>query len=168
MSASEGGSERFPRPPLSFTDQKGREVTVETYDGPAEPLVAMYNEFDKESRAQGTPPISEPRIREWVEELLEDGLSVVARHDDDLVGHAVLLPYEDTSELAIFVHPEYQSAGIGTELMRGLLGYGQANDIEHVWLMVSRDNRIAMRLYRSTGFETQGQGNKEFEMHRDL
>lgn len=159
---------RFPRPPETFTDQEGRTISISEYaDGP-EPLAEMYAQFDAASRAQGLPPRQESRIRDWVTTLLEDGLNVVARHGDDAVGHAVLIPYDGASELAIFVRPAYQSAGIGTHLIRCLLGHGQANGLEHVWLSVARTNRIAMNLYRSAGFETTLRERGEYEMELEL
>ena len=169
METSAEDTRQFPRPPQEFTDREGRTVTMEAYDGDAEPLVAMYTDFDADSRSQGVPPRKEPAIREWVEGLLEEGFNVVVRHGDRPVGHAVLVPVEDaSSELAIFVHPEYQSAGIGSQLIEVLLGHGQAEGVEHVWLAVSQRNHVAMRVYRSVGFETRLREHVEIEMERDL
>ncbi|WP_284010583.1 GNAT family N-acetyltransferase [Haloarcula pelagica] len=158
----------FPRPPVAFTDRAGRAVEIDAYDGDADPLVAMYADFDADSRAQGLPPRHEDEIREWIEGLLAEGHNVVVWHDDRAVGHAVLVPYDGTSELAIFVHPAYQSVGIGSRLIRVLLGYGQQQDIGSVWLAVERTNHIAMRLYDSVGFETTTRDRAEYEMERSL
>lgn len=155
---------RFPRPPTTADDDEGRTVTVESYDGDADPLVEMYGHFEEESRSQGLPPRSDSRTREWLEDLLGKGLNTVARHREDVVGHAVLVPSGELYELAIFVRPEYQAAGIGTQLIRGLLGQGQERGVEHIWLTVSRSNRIAMNLYWSAGFETTASGRGEHEM----
>ncbi|AGB36838.1 GNAT family N-acetyltransferase [Natronococcus occultus] len=155
---------RFPRPPTTADDNEGRTITVEAYDGDADPLVEMYGHFEEASRSQGLPPRSDSRTREWLEGLLEKGLNTIARHGEDVVGHAVLVPSGELYELAIFVRPEYQAAGIGTQLIRGLLGQGQENGVGHVWLTVSRSNRIAMNLYWSAGFETTASGRGEHEM----
>lgn len=154
---------------MTGTDREGRTITVETYTGGSEPLVEMYAQFDDGSRSQGVPPRDESRIRQWVGGLLEDGLNTVVRHEGNVVGHAVLIPYDETAELAIFVQPAYQAAGVGTRLIRGLLGYGRASGLTHVWLTVSRTNRIAMNLYRSAGFETtvRERGEHEMELHLD-
>lgn len=166
----DGSAEQPPEPESerTFTDAKGRHVAIERYADGAEPLVEMYSHFDSRSRSQGLPPQTEEQIRDWLIHVLENGIHVVARHEDTLVGHAMLLPYEDTSELAIFVRPTYQTAGIGTELIDELLAYGRDEGVDHVWLTVSRDNRIAIRLYKSAGFETRLDDRGEVEMERDL
>jgi ribosomal protein S18 acetylase RimI-like enzyme len=168
MAASGEDTRQFPRPPQSFTDRENRTVTMAAYDGDAEPLVSMYTDFDADSRAQGVPPRKEDAIREWVKGLLDEGLNVVVHHEDAPVGHAVLMPVDDSAELAIFVHPDYQSAGIGTRLIEVLLGHGQQEGIDHVWLAVSQRNHVAMRVYRAVGFETRLREHVEIEMERDL
>ena len=159
---------RFPRPPQQFTDATERTVAIEAYTGGPGPLVTMYGAFDDDSRSQGVPPRGETQRREWVETLLEEGLNVVVRHDGAVVGHAVLMPADGTAELAIFVHPEYQSAGIGTRLIEVLLGHGQAHGVDHVWLSVAQTNRVAMQLYHGVGFETRLIDRAEQEMQRPL
>lgn len=168
MVSSASGVTEFPRPPMEFTDRAGHEIRLTAYDDDAAPLVAMYLEFGDESRAQGLPPRGETQIREWLEGLLEDSYHVVAWHGDRAVGHAVLVPYDETSELAIFVHPDYQTIGIGSRLIRVLLGHGQANDLGHVWLAVERTNLVAMNLYKSVGFETTIRDRAEHEMALEL
>jgi ribosomal protein S18 acetylase RimI-like enzyme len=128
-----------------------------------EAIVEMYADFDPADRAQGIPPATEERVREWFEGLLE-GLNVVAWHGDRAVGHATLVPDGDASELAIFVHQDYQRAGIGSKLIRGLLGHGRVEGVEKVWLSVERWNHAAVNLYESVGFETYGTESFEIEM----
>ncbi|MFP8955767.1 GNAT family N-acetyltransferase [Natrialbaceae archaeon A-CW3] len=168
MASSVDQRSPVPLPPTTFTDRAGRTITVSAYAGDPQPLVDMYTHFDDDSRSQGLPPRGESRIRQWISGLLEDGLHTVARHGDDVIGHAVLIPYDEKAELAIFVRPAYQSAGIGTQLIRGLLDQGRANGVDHVWLTVSRTNRIAMNLYRSAGFETTANNRGDYEMERHL
>jgi len=154
----------FEEPPLSFEDRDGREIAVRPYEeGDLEPLVEMYVDFDPADRAQGIPPATESRVRDWLDVLLE-GLNVVAWHGDRAVGHATLVPDEDAYELAIFVHQDYQRAGIGSTLIRTLLGHGEENGVEKVWLSVERWNHAAVSLYESVGFETSGSESFELEM----
>ncbi|RDI72001.1 GNAT family N-acetyltransferase [Halopelagius longus] len=158
----------FEGPPQSFEDREGRKIELRAYDGSEaefEALVSMYLEFDPADRAQGIPPGQESRVRDWLENILdEECLNVVAWHGDEAAGHATLVPDGDAYELAIFVLQEYQEAGIGTKLMRALLGHGCESGVEKVWLTVERWNRAAVSLYKKIGFETTDSESFEVEM----
>jgi ribosomal protein S18 acetylase RimI-like enzyme len=158
----------FAEPPFVFEDRADRDIEVRPYDGGEtefEALVEMYTEFDPSDRAQGIPPGQERRIRNWLETILaEDCLNVIAWHDDRVAGHATLVPDDDAYELAIFVLQAYQQAGIGTRLMEGLLGYGESEGVEKVWLTVERWNQAAVSLYKKIGFETSDAESFELEM----
>ena len=158
----------FEPPPRAFADRNGREIEARALrrDGDFDAVVEMYTDFDPADRAQGVPPVGEERVREWLDKLLEgDGYNVVAWHGDRVVGHATLVPDGEAAyELAIFVHQEYQGAGIGTELIEALLGAGQADGVEVVWLTVERWNRPAVALYEKMGFETVAAESFELEM----
>ncbi|MFW6447946.1 MAG: N-acetyltransferase family protein [Halobacteriota archaeon] len=146
----------FPEPPAEIDDREGRSIRLASAtEADVDGLVAMYRDFDPAQRAQGVPPSDPDRVEPWVRTVLDAGCHVVARHEDRIVGHAMLVPDADDSyELAIFVHQEYQAAGIGGALIRHLLGAGEAAGVHRVWLTVERWNAPAIRLYRSVGFET--------------
>ena len=157
----------FPEPPVEFTDRDDRPVEIRVFgEEDLQPLVEMYEDFDPADRAQGIPPIGEDRIRNWLEHLLGEGSkNVIATAEGDVVGHATLV--EDDSEayeLAIFVHQDYQGAGIGTHLLETLLGHGKSEGVEKVWLTVERWNRPAVKLYEKVGFETTEAESFELEM----
>lgn len=156
----------FPEPPATFEDRDGREIEVRPYEsGDEEALVEMYVHFDPADRAQGIPPSTESQIRDWLDVIREDGVNVLARHGDEVVGHATLVPDGgNTYELAIFVTQDYQRSGIGGRLIRLLLGYGETQGVECVWLTVERWNRAAVSLYEDVGFETSGTESFELEM----
>lgn len=104
----------------------------------------------------------------WLDRIFASGLHLVARWDETVVGHATLVPAEGgTHELAIFVGSDYQHAGIGSRLLRTLLGHGRTRGVDRVWLTVARENYTAISLYRATGFETTETG-PELEMERSL
>jgi GNAT superfamily N-acetyltransferase len=161
-------ADEFEAPPLSIEDKEGRDIEVRVYDGSEaqyEALVSMYVEFDPADRAQGIPPGQEKRVREWLDNILDsECLNVVAWNGDEAAGHATLVPDGEAYELAIFVLQKYQGAGIGTTLMRALLGHGREEGVEKVWLTVERWNRAAVNLYKKTGFETSDSESFELEM----
>ncbi|AFK19583.1 GNAT family N-acetyltransferase [Haloferax mediterranei ATCC 33500] len=158
----------YEAPPLSFADKEDRIIEIRAYDGTdeeLEALVEMYDAFDPSDRAQGIPPGREDRIRDWLDNILDDDcLNVIAWNGDEVAGHATLVPDGDAYELAIFVHQTYQRAGIGTRLIKALLGHGRESDVEKVWLTVERWNRAAVGLYKTVGFETSDTESFELEM----
>lgn len=140
-------------PPVSFADGEGRQVVIRPLrDDDFESLVAMYDDFDPAQRAQGTPPIGTDAIRDWIDDL-RAGVNVVALHDDSVVGHVTFVP-DGTGrhELAIFVHQDYQRAGIGSRLLGVGMGHAAEEDVEYVWLTVESWKRGAQNLYRKAGF----------------
>ncbi|RKD95870.1 GNAT family N-acetyltransferase [Halopiger aswanensis] len=168
----------FPSPPTTFEDGDGRSIEVRApadFEAVVDDVVAMYDDFDPSDRAQGIPPTGEERIRNWLETIADESVNVVARHDGDVIGHAVLVPDTDDPgaiearsdvewELAIFVLQAYQRAGIGTQLLEHLLGHASDVGIEKVWLTVERWNQPAIALYKRVGFEATGTESFEQEM----
>ncbi|WP_135852670.1 GNAT family N-acetyltransferase [Halorussus salinus] len=179
----EVGGDEFPAPPRTFTDGEERVLRLlaseasaasdneSPSDSPSsdhhEELAAMYDAFESGDRAQGIPPANPRRRGEWLDRLRE-GIEVVACHDERAVGHGILLDGGPGHELALFVHPDYRGAGIGTALVRALLGEGRSAGVERVWLSVERTNRPAVSLYRGAGFEPTDSGLGELEMARSL
>jgi len=163
----------FEPPPRTFEDGRGRTLALRRYgetldDVAAErrALVAMYDDFDPADRAQGIPPSNGPAVRTWLDGLLVDAaIHVLAWDEDAVAGHAILVPDRTGAyELAIFVHQDYQGAGVGTRLIRALLGAGAEAGVERVWLTVERWNRPAIALYKGVGFETTEAASFDLEM----
>lgn len=158
-------------PPHAVHDTEGRSLRLRTFTGlypiDENALVEMYDAFDASQRAQGLPPRREPRVRSWLD-ALAPGLHAVATHRGHAVGHAVLVPDSDgPPELAIFVHPDYQGARVGTVLLRTLLDAADARGVSDVHLFVERTNRAALALYRAFGFTTDASPrHHEIEMSR--
>jgi GNAT superfamily N-acetyltransferase len=156
-------------PPLSFRDAKGRDIEVRAYgDGPVDSeydaLLAMYHDFDSAHRSLGIPPVRESRLQEWLDVMVSD-YCVLAWHDDRAVGQAVLIEEEPgRCELAIFLHQDYHSAGIGTRLLEATLSYGREHGVEYVWLLVERENRRAVNLYNDVGFSVVETTNYDITM----
>ena len=164
-------TDEFPRPPRTVTDREDRAVTIDPADAAdRDDILAMYLDFDPADRAQGIPPANESAIESWLDTILaDDCLNVAAHHDGNVVGHATLVPdNRGEHELAIFVLQSFQGAGIGTELVETLLGLGQAEGLERVWLTVERWNDPAIALYRKVGFETSNAESFEIEMGIEL
>ncbi|HVV05519.1 MAG TPA: GNAT family protein [Puia sp.] len=62
-----------------------------------------------------------------------------------------------TGELGVSVHPDFQSCGIGRQLIVSLIQWAQNNPvIEKVFLNVFATNEKAIRLYKNLGFTEEG------------
>lgn len=157
------------RPPETFVDGTGREIAVRPYHPEDfEGLVRMYATFDPTQRAQGTPPLATDAVREWLTGLLA-GVNVVAFDGDRPVGHISFVP-DGTGrhELAIFVHQEFQHAGIGTRLMAVGLGHARHEGVGYVWLSVESWKRDVQRFYTRAGFSVVNPMGAAHRMSRRL
>lgn len=156
-------------PSSTFVDDAGREIAIREYGSTSaeddyEALVEMYLRFDPAHRSLGIPPSTEPRIRKWLDVVLDD-VCVLACHEGRPIGQAVLV--EDaprSAELAIFLHQDYHGAGIGTALLEATLTLGKRRGLERVWLLVERDNRLAVNLYNDVGFAVIDETGPDLEM----
>ncbi|MFB6169573.1 MAG: N-acetyltransferase family protein [Haloarculaceae archaeon] len=160
-------------PPTTFTDHHGRSIALRRFgEGPVEDefeaLVAFYLDFPPADRSLGVPPVGEARIRRWLE-TLADARCLLAWHEDRPVGQAVLVDVEgSTAELAIFVGPAFQHAGVGTHLLGSLLAHGRETGVERVWLLVESENRPAVNLYLDFGFAVVRHRGLALEMEVEL
>jgi diamine N-acetyltransferase len=144
-----------PRRGRRFRDREGRVVDIDAWQPDDwSGLVAMYGSFDPAHRAQGLPPLTADQRSVWLDELLSRGPNFVALSAGRVVGHAVLVAYDRSAsyELAVFVHRDYQNAGIGGALVDAVLRRARRDGIERIWLTVERDNPAAAALYRRRGF----------------
>lgn len=156
-------------PPLSVTDDHGREIEIRPYrDADFAALVEMYEAFDPAQRAQGVPPTDPEGVREWVTEILGES-DVLALHDGRVVGHVSFVP-DGTGrhELAIFVHQDYQQAGVGSALLAAGLGDARQHGIDYVWLSVERCKRYQQRFYNRAGFRAVKPAGVAYRMTRTL
>lgn len=154
--------------PFSFRAADGTRVAIgDATSRDADALAAMYDAFPTNDRTQGLPPADTDERREWIETLL-GAQSVVARRDSHVIGHAALIEAGDAHELAVFVAPDARGVGIGTALLRGLLGAHRSRGGGRVWLAVEATNRCARALYRRFGFEVEHRGRVELTMARDI
>lgn len=139
-------------PPRVFIDSTGRSIRIRRDDDDLESLIEFYESFPASQRSQGTPPLGEAAVRDWLETVLE-GISLVACRNGRPVGHVMFVPDgEGSHEVAIFVSQEYQRAGIGTELLETGLQVAQEAGLPHVWLTVEASNDGAQKLYSDCGF----------------
>lgn len=156
-------------PPVTVTDTNEREVHYRPYrENDFDSLVSMYDDFDPTQRAQGVPPLTTEGIQEWLSSVL-GGVNVVAVINDDIVGHIGFVPDgTDRHELMIFVHQDYQQAGIGSNLMAAGLGHAKEAGVGYVWLSVEKTKRYQQRFYNRAGFSAVNPMGMTYRMSRSF
>lgn len=70
---------------------------------------------------------------------------------------------DETPEFSISILRDFRGAGIGTRLMRAMLGFLEAQGYTKTSLAVQKDN-YALRMYQKLGFEIIDENDQEFIM----
>lgn len=164
------GTETCPPRCPRFVDKYGKPILIRPAEaGDSERLFTFYAEYPDAHRSMLLPPRDRAALGEWLDRLLDRGRSLLAFHEDRLVGHALYSPRDAReSELLVFVDPEYHGRGIGTELCQQVIAYAAADGHEAITLRVGRQNRIAMRVYHRLGFREVKEHPDNVEMRLDI
>lgn len=162
---------RYDRNLFEFPDSEGRVVAVSKFNDDDLPaLTEMYDTYIPKAKANGLPPIKADVRHKWVKDAVGYGTSLLARIDGRIVGHTILCPQPpgDRAEFGIFIHHEYQGVRIGIRLSRLTLFHAITLGFEYLWLVVEPDNKRAIAMYNSLGFEFDGEMDMEASMTIDL
>jgi len=164
-SECEGTQDCPPRCPRFFDKKEEpmivREFTSSDYDS----LMKMYASLEVDDQTMGVPPQKKEALERWLDHILSEGWSLVANHNDRIVGHAVVTPKsKEEPEFVIFVHREYRDRGIGTELVKQVLAHTESMDYRSVVLDVARTNKRAINVYENIGFDIVS----ESKMHKQM
>lgn len=141
---------------IALRDKSGRPYSIG--NGNAADCAAvmdMYRVFLPKPASQGLPPEDPETCEKWLKDILEIGINVLAWREEEVVGHAALIPdlRGKTGEFIIFVHQSCRNLGVGTELTKQTFERARALGLESIWLTVAMTNFIAIKLYRKLGFE---------------
>lgn len=90
-----------------------------------------------------------------------DGKIIGAVWVRNIVGYGNIDDY--TPEFAISLYEEYRGHGIGTELMKQMLGLLRDKGYAKASLALQKDNS-ALRMYQKVGFEIASENDQEFIM----
>jgi GNAT superfamily N-acetyltransferase len=140
---------------MFFLDKKSEPFEVRPgRESDAPGLLEMYETFQPKGKYQGLPPQKTKACLAWIQHLFKSGESHLAVRNHRMIGHAVLLPdltLRD-GEYLVFVHQQYRSLGVGTQLTDRTLEYARSLGLAVIWLTVDASNFVAIRLYRKFGF----------------
>jgi RimJ/RimL family protein N-acetyltransferase len=129
-------------------------------------ILEMYDGYMPEPEAQGLPPARKETRRAWVRSLLAHGTNIAALRENEVIGHAALMPNLErrNGEYLIFVARPFRNRGLATVLTLASIREAVKLDLESIWLTVESDNFRAIKLYRKIGFEFCDKGLSERKM----
>lgn len=139
----------------------GRRVSIRTYKpSDKEGLVSMYAGLSEESLRWSMPPYNQERIERMTSDL-ENRIIVLAFDGPRAVGHlqislATNARFRGTGDLFIYLHQDFQNAGLGTALMTEGIAQAKARRVHRVELTVVAENHRAIKLYEKVGFQREG------------
>lgn len=141
--------------PAVRRDKAGSPLLVRRYEpGDRTRLEAFYAAFEPKRAAQGLPPQGVERIRRWLEAVLGSGIHLIVEREDELIGHALLVPAgtPGVAEYAVFLHQQHRGRGVGTQANMVAVEAAREAGLKRLWLSVEPDNRAAIGSYTRAGF----------------
>jgi ribosomal protein S18 acetylase RimI-like enzyme len=144
--------------PSTDGDAPGLAALIDTVAGEGELLAAV----------PGEPDTIEQSLR-LVSIVLAGGLSLTLEVDGAPAGHVMVQRragnhYAHVGEIAIVVGNAERGVGLGRMLMETAIAWGRTVGLAKISLRVFPDNRRAISLYRSLGFEEEGLVKGEVRM----
>jgi diamine N-acetyltransferase len=99
----------------------------------------------------------------------------LAFHNGLAVGYILVFPFDEGNRrmvniVRLMIDARYQGEGLGRELLSATLDWicTFSPKVDRVRISTIPENEIALRLYRSAGFEEAGIENGEVALYRDL
>jgi len=155
-----------------FVDRKEEAILIKKLDDSMhQALIKKYLAYQPRDSFEGLPPIEDEACVKWVWKMIRDGTNLVAlASEGDIVGHAAIFFIDrQRCEMLTVVWPQFQSRGIGTELVRSSIHLAHEMGFEKVWLSVDAANLRARHIYKECGFECLSSGDRgDVEMALDL
>jgi RimJ/RimL family protein N-acetyltransferase len=139
----------------------GRRVKIRTYrPSDKEGLVSMYAGLSNESLRWSMPPYNRERIGRMTSDL-ENRIIILGFDGERVVGHfqislATNARFRGTGDLLIYLHQDFQNAGLGAALMTEGIAQARTRRMHRVELTVVAENHRAIRLYEKMGFQREG------------
>jgi GNAT superfamily N-acetyltransferase len=128
-------------------------------------VAGLFSRLSPESRRRRflvpKPSLSAPELTYLtaVDHREHEALAAIDRRDGSIVGvarYAGVAGRPGVAEAAVAVADDWQRQGIGTALVRCLLGRARVNGFDILAASTLWDNRPARRLLRRLGFHAQG------------
>ncbi len=131
-----------------------------------EKLFLMLSSMSEKALRWSMAPYTMERIKGWNDNL-SDLIPIVSEYQNRIVGQAVIHKFpqqrkKGIGELSVYVHDDFQNAGLGTALTNRVLQLAQKEKMHRIELSVVAENMIALHLYEKFGFQIEGRHRDDF------
>jgi ribosomal protein S18 acetylase RimI-like enzyme len=126
------------------------------------PQMQLVRNSVKENQLSDPALVSDKDCEEYISER---GKGWVCEADHSIVGFSIA-DLKDNNIWALFIHPNYESRGIGRSLHDLMLGWYFSQTQKTVWLSTAPSTR-AEKFYKKAGWKVvgiHGKGETKFEM----
>jgi RimJ/RimL family protein N-acetyltransferase len=145
----------------------GRQVTLRFLNAnDKNALFQMFSTMSAEALEWSMAPYTIEVIDRWIGNI-PHLIALVAEYNDKIVGYAVIYKYphqrrRGIGDLAIYLHQDFQKAGLGTAMTEKLLQLAKDEKMHKIELTLVADNEIAKNLYLKLGFKIEGLSKDSF------
>jgi len=156
--------------PFSFAQiiesKKGDRINIIPYEEHYfTSLLRMYDTYSPLGSVQGLPPIDAIKRKQWVQDMVSRGTNLLALYEDTVIGQASLFSMPvNWAEYFIFIHQDFQRQGIGTAVTLYVKDWAKQENLSCIWVIVDRQNFLAISLCRNVGFRRIGISGSDWEM----
>lgn len=99
----------------------------------------------------------------WWEEKMDNGFPVlVAETDNQIAGFGtygkfrIWPAYKYTVEHSLYVHPQQNGKGIGSEILKNLIDHARKSEYHTLIAGIDSSNEVSIKLHRKFGFKETG------------
>ena len=150
----------------TIESKKGNSITIIPYEEHYYTLLQhMYDTYSPLGSVQGLPPIDKTKRHQWVQDMISRGTNLLALYGDAVIGQASLFSMPaNWAEYFIFIHQDFQRQGIGTAITLYVKDWAKQENLSCIWVIVDRQNFLAISLCRNVGFRRIGSSGSDWEM----
>jgi putative acetyltransferase len=146
----------------TVTLKDGRKVLIRKFQtDDKEKFIEMYESLSAEAVRWGMPPYNRERLEKGWLSNLQNLISIVAFHNDKIVGHAQIFKFphsrlKATGDLIVYLHQDFHNVGLGTAMLSKIIELAKKEGMHRIGLTVVAENKPAINLYKKFGFKTEG------------
>jgi len=139
-----------------------RFLTAEDKEG----LFRMFSSMSNEALSWSMAPYTMEAIERWINNL-PNLIPLIAEDKNRIVGYAAIFKFphqrrKGIGDLAIYLHQDFHSVGLGTAMTRRLLELATKEKMHRISLTVVEENKFAIALYKKFGFQIEGTSRDAF------